>query len=54
MCAKHVAEAIESVPGVTGVQVSLEQGTATLNSGGASIHHVIEAIQEEGYEAKEA
>jgi copper chaperone len=54
MCVKHVTEAIESVPGVSSVQVDLASGTATLNPGEASIESIIDAIQEEGYEAEEA
>ena len=53
-CVKHVKEAIESVPGVNNVQVDLATGTATLNPGEASIESIIDAIQEEGYEAEEA
>jgi copper chaperone len=52
-CVRHVKEAIESVPGVTHVQVDLASGTATLNPGEASVEAIIDAIQEEGYEAEE-
>lgn len=53
-CVRHVTEAIESVPGVSQVQVDLESGTATLNAGEASVDAIIDAIQEEGYEAERA
>jgi copper chaperone len=52
-CRKHVAEAIASVPGVSNVQVSLETGIATFDLGGANTQQVLEAIEEEGYQAQE-
>jgi len=54
MCVRHVEEAIQSVPEVSDVHVNLEQGSATFDLGSASIEKIIEAIQEEGYQAKEA
>jgi len=53
-CVRHVMEAIESVPGVSQVQVDLESGTATLNAGEAPVEAIISAIEEEGYEAEVA
>lgn len=54
MCVKHVEEAIASVPEVSDINVNLEQGSAAFNLGTASIEKIIEAIHEEGYQAKEA
>ncbi len=54
MCAKHVGEAIESVEGVTNVEVDLASGVATFELGSGSMEKIIEAIEEEGYEAVEA
>lgn len=54
MCVKHVEEAIASVPEVSDVHVNLEQGSATFNLGAGSIEKIIDAIKEEGYQAKEA
>lgn len=54
MCVKHVEEAIKAAPEVSDVHVDLEQGSATFNLGSASIEKIIEAIKEEGYQAKEA
>lgn len=50
-CAKHVREALEKVPGVSGVQVDLEAKTATL-SGEAPDEALRAAVEEEGYEVK--
>jgi Cu+-exporting ATPase len=55
-CARHVTEAILSVPGVRGATVLLDAGRAAVrwNSGvepGASA--VVEAVQKAGYQAKE-
>ena len=53
-CVKHVTNAIQAVPGVSDVEVSLESGIATFDRGEVSIAQIIEAIEEEGYEAQEA
>lgn len=55
-CARHVTEAIQSVPDVRSATVSLENKSATVrwNSGAAAdISAVIAAVKEAGYEAKE-
>jgi copper chaperone len=54
MCVKHVTEAIGSVGGVSDVSVSLEKGIATFSADPSSMHAVIGAIKEEGYEVVEA
>ncbi len=55
-CARHVTEAIQSVPGVRSATVVLDAGRASVrwNSGAAqNISAVIEAVQKAGYTAKE-
>jgi Cu+-exporting ATPase len=55
-CARHVTEAIQSVPGVRSASVSLENKNATVrwNPGAAAnIPAVIKAVKNAGYEAKE-
>ena len=55
-CARHVTEAIQSVPGVRSASVLLEAGRATVrwNPGAAqNVPAVIEAVKKAGYEAKE-
>ena len=54
MCVRHVQEAIESVPGVSEVEVSLDKGSATFELGSASMAKIIDAIEVEGYSATEA
>ncbi len=50
-CVKAVTEALAEVPGVEKVvDVSLEQGTARIE-GTADDRKLIEAVEEEGYEA---
>jgi Cu+-exporting ATPase len=54
-CARHVTEAIQSVPGVRSASVLLEAGRATVrwNPGTAqNVPAVIKAVQKAGYEAK--
>jgi Cu+-exporting ATPase len=55
-CARHVTEAIQSVPGVRSATVILDAGRASVrwNSGaGQNVSAVIEAVQKAGYTAKE-
>jgi Cu+-exporting ATPase len=55
-CARHVTEAIQSVPGVRSATVSLENKSATVrwNSGvEQKIPAIVEAVKQAGYEAKE-
>ena len=54
-CARHVTEAIQSVPGVHSASVLLEAGRATVrwNPGTAqNVPAIIKAVQKAGYEAK--
>lgn len=49
-CVHHVTEAIKSIPGVTAVEVSLANKSAKVE-GQFDDAKVIEAVEEEGYEA---
>lgn len=51
MCVKHVKQGLEGVTGVTGVAVDLATNTATVQSADVDPDILIEAIQEEGYDA---
>jgi len=54
-CARHVTEAIQSVPGVHSASVMLDIGRATVrwNPGAAqNVPAIIKAVQKAGYEAK--
>jgi cation transport ATPase len=54
-CARHVTEAIQGVPGVTGVDVRLEEGRATVRwQPGAvvQLENVVRAVKAAGYEAR--
>ncbi len=51
-CARHVTEAIQSVPNVASASVQLESGRATVRwKGAADAKSVAEAVAEAGYEA---
>ncbi len=52
-CVHHVTEAVKSVPGVTAARVSLADKTAEVE-GDFDAKKIIEAIEEEGYEAAAA
>src|ERR1035437_3579954 len=55
-CARHVTEAIQSVPGVRSATVILDSGRASVrwNSGAEqNVSAVIDAVQKAGYTAKE-
>jgi P-type Cu+ transporter len=55
-CARHVTEAMQSVPGVRSATVSLENKSATVrwNPGAqTNISAVVEAVKKSGYEAEE-
>lgn len=49
-CVKAVRRALESLPNATAIDVSLENGKATLE--GAEPSAVLAAIRDEGYEAE--
>lgn len=54
-CARHVADAIKTVPGVGGVSVQLDAGRATVRWQNApNIPAVVRAVEDAGYEAKPA
>ena len=52
-CVRHVTNAISAIPGVESAQVSLSKGNAVVsyNSAVVAVPQIVEAIQEEGYEA---
>jgi copper chaperone len=50
-CVRAVTGAVEDVPGVSSVSVSLENNSATVEGESIDTTAVIEAIKEEGYEA---
>lgn len=52
-CVRHVTEALKNVQGVEKVEVSLQEGRATV-TGTAPLEKLIEAVQEEGYTARVA
>lgn len=52
-CVRHVTEALKNVQGVEKVEVSLQEGRATV-TGTAPVEKLIEAVQEEGYTARVA
>ena len=53
-CVGHVTRALESLPGVSSVDVSLEGGRAVVeyDDTRVSVQRMIEAVEEEGYEAR--
>lgn len=50
-CVRAVTEAISGVDGVTGANVDLDAGAATVSGASVDIAAVVAAIVEEGYEA---
>ena len=52
-CKTHVEKALKAVPGVENVEVFLQEGRATVQ-GSAPVDKLIEAVQEEGYQAQAA
>ena len=54
-CVAHVKEALEAVPGVRNVEVSLDEGTAKLEAGMlASDEKLVAAVEAAGYKAQMA
>jgi copper chaperone len=49
-CVHHVTDAIKGVPGVTDVNVSLGEKSATVQ-GEIDVAKIVAAVEEEGYEA---
>ncbi len=50
-CVSAVKRAIETLPGVTGAEVNLAEGWATID-GATDIQGLIAAVEEEGYAAR--
>src|SRR5262245_32656698 len=51
-CARHVAEALESVPGVASAVVKLEEGRASVRwTGTPNLEAVLRGVKEAGYDA---
>ena len=53
-CASHVTNALQGVEGVEGAKVDLASGTATITGTNFDTQQLIEAVEEEGYEARPA
>ena len=51
MCVKHVKQGLENVPGVQSAAVDLAAKTAIVQSTDVDPDILIEAVQEEGYDA---
>lgn len=53
-CVKAVREALEGVPGVTGVAVDLAGGRATLDldPAQATVRDLVDAVEDQGFEAQ--
>lgn len=54
MCVQHVTKALQSVPGVQAAKVDLAAGRAEVQHDGATLPSLIEAVDEEGYQAQAA
>ena len=52
-CVQHVKQALLSIPGVRTAEVDLADGLARIEHEGADMADMINAIEEEGYEATE-
>ncbi|MCQ2772910.1 MAG: cadmium-translocating P-type ATPase [Bacilli bacterium] len=52
MCVKHVTKALESVPGVSDVKVSLKENYASVIATGVSRDELVKAVVDAGYECK--
>ena len=52
MCVKHVTSALQSVDGVKKAEVDLHAGQARVEHENAAPGALIDAVQEEGYEAQ--
>lgn len=50
-CVRSVTNALKDVPGVSDAVVSLEDKKATVTADDVDIAKLIEAVEEEGYEA---
>jgi len=52
-CVKRVTKIIEKAPGVSGVQVSLENKEASFTSDQADVKEIVKAINDFGFTASE-
>ncbi len=50
-CVNSVHKALSALPGVTGVQVSLEQGRASITGGDVDLGGIRDAIEDLGFDA---
>lgn len=50
-CVRSVTNALKDVPGVSDAVVSLEDNKATVTADEVDVAKLIEAVEEEGYEA---
>jgi copper chaperone CopZ len=54
-CVKHVTQALAALRGVKRVDVSLEEGRATVETQSpVHLEHLIETVEEAGYQARAA
>jgi len=52
MCVQHVTKALQSTPGVTKVEVNLENKSAVVEGDNFDNNQLVEAVREEDYEAQ--
>ena len=51
-CVKHVGKALREVPGVTGVEINLAEGTAkVMHDESSQLPALLAAVESAGYEA---
>ena len=50
-CVRSVTNALKDVPGVTDAVVSLEKKQATVTADSVDVQALLDAVEEEGYEA---
>lgn len=54
MCVKHVTNGLQNVSGVQSVEVDLARGAAQVEHDAVDTRQLIEAVEEEGYQAQVA
>jgi Au+-exporting ATPase len=54
MCVQHVTRALRSTPGVSAAQVDLQNKSAVVEGENYDVNQLLDAVAEEGYEAREA
>ena len=52
MCVQHVTNGLQNVPGVQSASVDLERGAAHVEHEAVDVQQLIEAVEEEGYQAQ--